>query len=127
MAWGALPEGPVNSSWRCWRRSRTWNGSPLRAVARSVIGSEAGRQGAIQIDHRDHAAFVCADSHGIALADRLKALREQRGAIVTEMRAVQDKAVAEKRDMTDEELAKHGVASGMGKFIDEASYQKTPA
>ena len=26
-----------------------------------------------------------------------------------------------------DELAKHGVKSGMGKFIDEASYLKTPA
>ena len=26
-----------------------------------------------------------------------------------------------------EELAKHGVASGMGKFIDESAFSKTPA
>ena len=42
------------------------------------------------------------------MSDRLKALREKRGKIVAEMRALTDLAESEKRDMTDEETAKHG-------------------
>ncbi len=41
------------------------------------------------------------------MSDRLKALREQRGRIVEEMRAITTAAETEKRDMTGEELAKH--------------------
>jgi HK97 family phage major capsid protein len=42
------------------------------------------------------------------MSDRLKSLHEQRMRAINEMRAISDKAVAEKRDMTDEELAQHG-------------------
>lgn len=42
------------------------------------------------------------------MSDRLKALREERAKIVDDMRALTDKAEAEKRDMTDEELSLHG-------------------
>lgn len=41
------------------------------------------------------------------MSDRLKALRERRGKLVADMKALTDKAAAEKRDMTDEESAKH--------------------
>lgn len=41
------------------------------------------------------------------MSDRLKALREERARIVTEMRAITDKASAEKRDLTTEEAAQH--------------------
>jgi hypothetical protein len=41
------------------------------------------------------------------MSDRLKALREERGVIVTQMQALTDKAIAEKRDLTNEEAAKH--------------------
>ncbi|MBI1207499.1 MAG: phage major capsid protein [Azospirillum sp.] len=40
--------------------------------------------------------------------ERLKTLREQRGKLGGEMRALTDLAEAEKRDLTAEELAKHG-------------------
>lgn len=42
------------------------------------------------------------------MSDRLKALREQRGKVVAEMRAITDKAGAEKRDLSGEELDQHG-------------------
>lgn len=41
------------------------------------------------------------------MSDRLKALREKRGKIVAEMRALLDKATAEKREPTAEEAATH--------------------
>jgi HK97 family phage major capsid protein len=41
------------------------------------------------------------------MSDRLKSLREARGTAVTAMQALMDKAGAEKRDMTNEELAQH--------------------
>jgi HK97 family phage major capsid protein len=41
------------------------------------------------------------------MSDRLKALREKRGRIVREMRDIIDGAQKDKRDLTDEELAKH--------------------
>jgi HK97 family phage major capsid protein len=41
------------------------------------------------------------------MSDRLKALREQRGVIVTSMRALTDKAEAEKRDLSAEEVGQH--------------------
>jgi len=42
------------------------------------------------------------------MSDRLKALREQRGVIVTELLGITDKASAEKRGLSNEETAKHG-------------------
>lgn len=42
------------------------------------------------------------------MSDRLKELREKRGVIVTNMRAITDTAQTEKRDLTDEEVSKHG-------------------
>lgn len=42
------------------------------------------------------------------MSDKLKELRENRGRIVTEMRGLIDTALAEKRDLSDEETAKHG-------------------
>lgn len=42
------------------------------------------------------------------MSDRLKRLREERAADVVALRAITDKATAEKRDMSDEEVAKHG-------------------
>lgn len=42
------------------------------------------------------------------MSDRLKALREQRGAIVTEMKGLVDTAEKAKRDLSSEEVAKHG-------------------
>ena len=42
------------------------------------------------------------------MSDRLKALREKRGVAVKEMRAITEKAEAEKRDLSTEEVAKHG-------------------
>ena len=41
------------------------------------------------------------------MSDRLKALREKRGKLVTEMRVITETAETEKRDLTKEELAKH--------------------
>lgn len=41
------------------------------------------------------------------MSDRLKALREQRGQIVTEMRGLIEAAEKEKRDLSGEEAAKH--------------------
>lgn len=41
------------------------------------------------------------------MSDRLKELREKRGKIVHEMRGMTDVAQTEKRDLTDEELARH--------------------
>jgi predicted phage gp36 major capsid-like protein len=41
------------------------------------------------------------------MSDRLKALREERGVIVTQMQALTDLAIAEKRDLTGEEADKH--------------------
>lgn len=41
------------------------------------------------------------------MSDRLKTLREQRGKLATDMRAITDKAYAEKRDLTAEELQQH--------------------
>lgn len=41
------------------------------------------------------------------MSDRLKALREQRGRVVKEMREITEKAEAEKRDLTGEEVVKH--------------------
>lgn len=41
------------------------------------------------------------------MSDRLKMLREERAKIVDDMRALTEKAEAEKRDMTDEELSLH--------------------
>ena len=41
------------------------------------------------------------------MSDRLKALREERAKIVTDMQAITDLATNEKRDMTGEEAAKH--------------------
>lgn len=41
------------------------------------------------------------------MSDRLKALREERGQIVVQMRAITDKAEAEKRDLTPEESVQH--------------------
>lgn len=42
------------------------------------------------------------------MSNRLKELRERRGAAVAQMRALTDKAEAESRDLTGEELAQHG-------------------
>lgn len=42
------------------------------------------------------------------MSDRLKALREERSVLVTQMRAITDKADAEKRDLTAEEAIEHG-------------------
>jgi HK97 family phage major capsid protein len=42
------------------------------------------------------------------MSDKLKSLREQRGQVGAEMRALMDKASAEKRDLSNEELASHG-------------------
>lgn len=42
------------------------------------------------------------------MSDRLKELREKRGKIVTDMRALTDAASTEKRDLSDDELGKHG-------------------
>ncbi|MDP6709417.1 MAG: phage major capsid protein, partial [Alphaproteobacteria bacterium] len=42
------------------------------------------------------------------MSDRLKTLREKRGRIGADMRAIIDAVEAEGRDLTDEELAKHG-------------------
>lgn len=42
------------------------------------------------------------------MSDRLKALREQRGLIVTEMKKLVDDAEKAKRDLSAEEIAKHG-------------------
>lgn len=42
------------------------------------------------------------------MSDRLKALREKRGKLVTDMRAILESAEKEKRDLTAEELVKHG-------------------
>lgn len=42
------------------------------------------------------------------MSEHLKTLREQRGKLAHEMRAITDRASVEKRDMTDEEVAKHG-------------------
>lgn len=44
------------------------------------------------------------------MSDRLKALREKRGVAVKEMRDIIAAAEAEKRDLTTEELQKHGAA-----------------
>jgi hypothetical protein len=44
------------------------------------------------------------------MSDRLKALREKRGVAVKEMRDIIEAAEAEKRDMSAEELEKHGKA-----------------
>lgn len=41
------------------------------------------------------------------MSDRLKELREERGTAAKEMEAITDKGLAEKRDLTGEELAKH--------------------
>ncbi len=41
------------------------------------------------------------------MSDRLKRFREQRGALVTEMRTLVDTAENEKRELTGDELAKH--------------------
>ena len=41
------------------------------------------------------------------MSDRLKELREKRGKIVNDMRAITDVGYAEKRDLSDEELSKH--------------------
>lgn len=41
------------------------------------------------------------------MSDRLKALREERGALVTQMQAITEKASTEKRDMTGEEADQH--------------------
>jgi len=46
------------------------------------------------------------------MTERLKELREERGKIVDEMRAITDKAQTEKRDLSAEELAKHGELFG---------------
>jgi HK97 family phage major capsid protein len=46
------------------------------------------------------------------MSERLKRLREERGLIVTEMRGITEKAEAEKRDLSGEELAKHGELFG---------------
>lgn len=42
------------------------------------------------------------------MSDRLKALREKRGKLWTDMTAITDKAEADKRDLTKEELEQHG-------------------
>jgi HK97 family phage major capsid protein len=42
------------------------------------------------------------------MSERLKSLREQRGGIGKEMQAITDKVNAEKRDLSPEELVKHG-------------------
>ena len=42
------------------------------------------------------------------MSDRLKALREKRGQAVADMRAITETAEKEKRDLTSEELDKHG-------------------
>lgn len=42
------------------------------------------------------------------MSDRLKKLREQRAKAVEEMRGITETATTEKRDLTGEELAKHG-------------------
>lgn len=42
------------------------------------------------------------------MSDRLKTLREDRGKIVNEMKAITDLVETEKRDMTADETAKHG-------------------
>jgi HK97 family phage major capsid protein len=42
------------------------------------------------------------------MSDRLKALREERGVLVTQMQALTDKAETEKRDLTNEEADQHG-------------------
>jgi HK97 family phage major capsid protein len=52
------------------------------------------------------------------MSDRLKSLREARGAIVTEMLAITDKAEAEKRDLTKEEAEQHG------KLFDQAEAKR---
>mgnify|MGYP001562751708 CR=1 FL=1 len=41
------------------------------------------------------------------MSDKLKALREKRGKIVADLKAITDKADTEKRDLTNEEAAKH--------------------
>ena len=41
------------------------------------------------------------------MSDRLKQLREKRAKIVADMRALHDKAGADKRDLTDEEVGEH--------------------
>lgn len=46
------------------------------------------------------------------MSDRLKALREKRGKIWNEMKAITEKAETEKRDLTNEELARHGELFG---------------
>jgi len=42
------------------------------------------------------------------MSERLKTLREKRGKIVADMRAITDAAQAEARDLSNEELAQHG-------------------
>lgn len=46
------------------------------------------------------------------MSDRLKALREKRGKIWTDMKAITEKAETEKRDLSAEELGKHGELFG---------------
>lgn len=46
------------------------------------------------------------------MSDRLKRLREQRGQLVKDMRALSEKAETEKRDLTGEELTKHSELFG---------------
>tara|TARA_R110002074_G_scaffold21173_5_gene66091 strand:+ start:10534 stop:11781 length:1248 start_codon:yes stop_codon:yes gene_type:complete len=41
------------------------------------------------------------------MSDRLKTLREKRGKLATDMRAITDKAASEKRDLTTEEVTAH--------------------
>lgn len=54
------------------------------------------------------------------MSDRLKALREKRGQAVTNMRALTELAEKEKRDLTSDELAKHG---DIYKSVDELRQQ----
>lgn len=42
------------------------------------------------------------------MSDKLKALREERGALVVQMQAITEKAQAEKRDLNNEEADQHG-------------------
>lgn len=62
------------------------------------------------------------------MSDRLKSLREERGKIGAEMRAIIEKAEAEKRDLTGEEMAKHGELfdkqDGLRKKIEVEERQK---